>query len=160
ALRIRASARRPLLLAPFELKLQVVILEGLFRAKLTKRFARNPDRGPSVDILGNGEDMEGIAPRADWLQVFAAVVPFRPGDVRCRRRRLHPRRPPIEVLAVPERLPAGRLGRGGEADESGDNKKSFDDHDDRKPVRPAVSCQVFFEGRTFNFYFSLLTFYS
>src|SRR5438094_8080424 len=99
--------RRPFLVAPFELQLQVVVLEGAFGTELAEDFARDPDRGPAIDVADDGEHLERVAAGSDRLRIFPVRVALQSRDIRTWRRLLHPCRPTVEIGPVPERSPAG-----------------------------------------------------
>src|SRR5262249_48381452 len=82
------------------------ILEARLRAQLAEDLAGDANRRPSIDVVHHREHLEWIAARSDWLRVFAGRVAHQAGDLRRRFRLPHPRRPAVEILAVPERLPA------------------------------------------------------
>src|SRR5438046_1104791 len=66
--------RRPFLLAPFELQLQVVVLEGARGPELAEDLAGNPHRGPAIDVADDGEDLERVAAGSDRFGVFPVRV--------------------------------------------------------------------------------------
>src|SRR5205823_7442184 len=56
---------------------------------------------------GNGEDIARIATRANRLGISAVLIAPQSRHLGARFRPLHPRRPAVEITAVPERRPAG-----------------------------------------------------
>src|SRR6185295_453191 len=95
-------ARRPFLVAPFELQLQVIVLESAAGTELAEDFTRDSDRGPAIDVAGDGKHLERIAARPDRLGVFPIRVPLQPRHLRTGFRRSHPCCPAVEIRAVPE----------------------------------------------------------
>src|SRR5262245_14796347 len=113
-----AVARRPFLVAPLELQLQVIVRERSFRSELAEHFARNLDRGAPIDIADHGEDLERVATGPDRFGVVRTRVLRQPSHVRTWLWPPHPRSPTVEILAVPERSPASlSMGRDGEQED-------------------------------------------
>src|SRR2546422_8590472 len=98
-------ARRPLLFAPFESQLQVVVLEGALGPELAEDFAGDPDRGPALHVADDGKHLERIAARPDRLCIFTLRVPLQSRHLRTWLRLSHPRGPAVEIPAVPEWSP-------------------------------------------------------
>src|SRR5438046_9697219 len=83
---------------------------GLLQGGLVTHFAEaravDPDRGPAINVADDGKYLEWIAARSDRLHVFPIGIPLQARHLRTWRRLLHPRCPPVEILAVPDRSPA------------------------------------------------------
>src|SRR2546427_965931 len=122
-------ARRPFLVTPLELQFQVVVLEGAFGPELAEDLAGDPDRGPAVDVADDGKDLDWVATRSDRLRVFPVRVALQPRDVGTWCGLLHPRRPAVEIGAVPQGSPAGLGAHPDDAQHHADEKQSWDMHD-------------------------------
>ena len=97
-----AVSGRPSLRPPLELQLEVIVLERRFGSKLAEHLAGDPNRRPSVDVRRNGEYVQRVPPRPDRLEILAVRRAFQPAHLRRWIGPLHPRRPAIEILAVPQ----------------------------------------------------------
>jgi len=139
-------ARRPLLLSPFELQPQAVVLERRFRPELAEHLARDANRGAAVDVGVDREHLQRIAIGSDRLRVSALGVFRQSWDVGRRRWPLHPGRPSVQILAVPERLPvvlrASRRADEQARQDHGRDENSVQSHCTRSLARFVGRCQV------------------
>src|SRR5438445_8946860 len=122
--RFRFFARRPLLAAPFELQLQMVVLEGALAPQLAEHLSGDPDRGPAIDVADDGKDLERVATGSDRLRVFPVRVALQPRDVRTWCRLLHPSCPAVEIGPIPERRPTGLGAYSDDAQQQTDEEQS------------------------------------
>ena len=72
-------ARRPLLLPPFELQLQVVVLECALGAELAERLAGDPDRGRPSTSPTTVNTLSGSRPAPIGSVYFSSASRFSPG---------------------------------------------------------------------------------
>ena len=133
--RARLVARRPLLLAPFELQPQVVVLERSLITELAKGLARDPNRGPAID-RDDREHLERIASGSDRLGVVAVRAACQTRHIGGRRRPLHPGRPAVEVFPVPQRCPIALGANGRDREEHAHDDEFSKEHRSLRRRRP------------------------
>src|SRR5581483_277253 len=141
---------RPLLLAvlaPLELKSQVVIAKRFERGDAALQRAGHADGGSAVNF-DDRKSVQRIVVHAQGLEIFAVGITLRPGNVHGGRGHAQVAFPPGKIPAVEERPPAVSRTRrrpGHEREKTKNNRKQTRFHLGEKAAR--ITARQFFSGR-------------